>query len=463
VALDQQHWQDRLTTLAEKHGVVGASLAIRHGSETAEAAAGVLNLRTKQPATPDSLFQIGSITKVWTATLIMQLVDEGLLDLDDPVIKHLPDFAVADPEVTRTVTPLQLLSHTSGIDGDLFLDTGRGDDCVEKYVAAMTTLTQVHPQGATMSYCNSGFTVLGRLVEVLRGKSWDEVLRERLFAPLGLESAGTLPEEALLWGAATGHIGLPGQDEPIVTPQWGIYRSAGPAGLIHSTARDQLAFAQLHLSGGTAADGTRLLSEESVTAMQQPQVAVPDPYTLGSHWGLGWILMTWDGRRVFGHDGGTLGQGAFLRILPDGDLTVALCTNGGGHVRDLFEDLYGEIFGQLAGVELPRRPEPTGDSASLDAARFVGRYVREGVEMTVKKGDDGTLRMQARNTSALTASMPDPPEVTLHAFKDDVLLAKGPDDEAFTAAVFFDLGGERYVHFGARATRRVSTEVSDAS
>ena len=460
--LDQQHWQDRLTTLADKHGVVGASLALRHGDDTAEAAAGVLNLRTKQPATPDSLFQIGSITKVWTATLIMQLVDEGLLDLDEPVVKHLPDFAVADPEVSSTVTPLQLLSHTSGIDGDLFLDTGRGDDCIEKYVAAMAKLTQVHPQGATMSYCNSGFTLLGRLIEVLRGKTWDEVLRERLLVPLGLESAGTLPEEALLWGAATGHISLPGQDEPIVTPQWGIYRSAGPAGLIHSTARDQLAFAQLHLSGGTAPDGTRLLSEESVAAMQQPQVAVPDPYTLGSHWGLGWILMTWDGRRVFGHDGGTLGQGAFLRILPDAGLSVALCTNGGGHVRDLFEDLYGEIFSELAGVELPQRPTPTGEPVPVDAARFVGRYVREGVEMTVRTADDGTLRMQARNTGALTAALPDPPEVTLHPYEDDVLLAKGPDDDSFTAAVFFDLDGERYVHFGARATRRVSAEVSAA-
>lgn len=86
MALDQQHWQDRLRTLADKHGVVGASLAVGHGGDTFEVATGVLNLRTGQPATPDSLFQIGSITKVWTATLVMQLVDEGLLDLDEPVV-----------------------------------------------------------------------------------------------------------------------------------------------------------------------------------------------------------------------------------------------------------------------------------------------------------------------------------------------------------------------------------------
>src|SRR3954467_3833917 len=241
MALDAAYWQDRLTALAEKRGVVGATFAIALGDETVAAATGVLNLRTKAPATNDSLFQIGSITKVWTAVLAMQLVDEGLIDLDEPVVTYLPDFKVADAEGTRTVTTRHLLSHTSGIDGDLFLDTGRGDDCLEKYVAAMADLKQNHPLGATMSYCNSGYIVLGRLIEVVRGKTWDTVLREQLLAPLGLTSAGTLPEEALLHSAAAGHVQPPGGDLQ-VAPVWGIFRSAGPAGLIHATPRDVLAF-----------------------------------------------------------------------------------------------------------------------------------------------------------------------------------------------------------------------------
>lgn len=455
MALEAQHWQDRLTALADKHGVVGASLAIRHGDEVAEAATGVLNLRTQQPVTTDSVFQIGSITKVWTATLVMQLVDDGLLDLDEPVARHLPGFSVADEQVARTVTARQLLAHTSGIDGDLFLDTGRGDEALERYVAAMADLTQVHPQGATMSYCNSGYSLLGRLVEVLRGATWDAVLRERLLAPLGLESAGTLPEEALLWGAATGHIVPPGQSEPTVTPQWGIYRSAGPAGLLHMTARDSLALARLHLADGLAPDGNRLLSQESAVLMRQEQVAVPDPYTLGSHWGLGWILMTWDGRPVFGHDGATLGQGAFLRVLPETDLSLALNTNGGAHPRDLFEDLYGEVFEALAGVQMPRRPEPVPGAELSDIDRYTGRYAREAVEMTVEPTSDGGLQLRVRSTSPLTAGMPDPEPLQLVPYDGDVLLAKGPSDEVWNAAVFFDLDGERYLHFGARATRRV--------
>ncbi|MCW2606551.1 MAG: beta-lactamase [Frankiales bacterium] len=454
MTLDRQHWQDRLEALASKHGVVGATLAVMQGEETVEAATGVLNVRTQQPVTPDSVFQVGSITKVWTATLVMQLVDEGLLDLDEPVAKHLPGFRVADEQVSATVTARQLLAHTSGIDGDLFLDTGRGDDALERYVEAMSGLTQVHPLGATMSYCNSGYSLLGRLVEVLRGKTWDEVVKERLVAPLGLAAGGTFPEEALLWGAATGHTVVEG--EPQVVPQWGIFRSCGPAGLLHMTARDQLAFVRLHLSGGVTPDGTRLLSEASVAAMQERQVEVPDPYTLGSHWGLGWILDEVDGKQVVAHDGTTLGQNAFLRIVPEAGVAVSLLTNGGG-VRDLYEDLFTEVLSATAGITLPASPQPTGETVT-EHERFVGTYVREGVEITVRPDDDGGLQLLMKATGPLAASRPEPEPVPLRPFDGDVLLTKMPAYQSWFAAVFFDLDGERYVHLGARATRRVSTD-----
>jgi len=455
MTVDIKHWQERLALLADKHGVPGANLAILADGEVSDTAYGVLNLRTKVEATPDSLFQIGSISKVWTATLIMQLVDEGLLDLDAPVVKYLPEFKVADPEVTKTVTTRHLLTHSSGIDGDFFHDTGRGDDCVEKYVAACADLKQNHPLGATMSYCNSGYTVLGRIIEVLREKTWDAVLRERIFAPLGLTSAGTLPEEALLYRAATGHVTPPGQ-EIMVTPVWGIFRSAGPAGLIHATARDTLAFAQLHLADGVTPDGTRVLSAESAQAMRVPQVAVPDTHTLGSHWGLGWILMTWSGREVYGHDGGTLGQSAFMRIVPDAGVAVCLLTNG-GHTMDLFRDLFNEILGELAGIQLPEKPEPPAEAPKVDLTPFVGRYAREGVELTIEAEGDhlvGTMK----TTSELSAAMGDqeiPPMDIRPVDGANLFVGRLPGEESWTPFVFFTLDGVQYLHFGARATPKV--------
>ena len=141
--VDAAHWQRRLAALAKRHSVPGAQLGIlRLAGEGADdelvtVASGILNVDTGVATTTDSLFQIGSISKVWTATVAMQLVDEGLLDLDAPVVEVLPELRLADPDVTKQVTLRHLLTHTSGIDGDVFTDTGRGDDCLEKYVALL--------------------------------------------------------------------------------------------------------------------------------------------------------------------------------------------------------------------------------------------------------------------------------------------------------------------------------------
>src|SRR5688500_7087716 len=124
MALDKKELQSRLEELTKKHKVVGAAVGVLHDGEGTEAAAGVVNLNTGVEVTPDTVFQIGSMGKSWTATVVMQMVDEGKLDLDVPVQTYLPTFKVADPEVSAKVTLRHLLPHTSGIDGDHFPDTG---------------------------------------------------------------------------------------------------------------------------------------------------------------------------------------------------------------------------------------------------------------------------------------------------------------------------------------------------
>ena len=165
-----------------------------------------------------------------------------------------------------------------------------------------------------MSYCNTGFVVAGRLVEVLAGQSWDAALHERLVEPLGLTHTVTLPEDALRYRAAMGHIGPPG-DEPAPAPRWMLPRSVGPAGLISARAEDLIEFARLHLRGGRSATGTEVLRPDLVAEMQRVHVDVPNPDSLRDHWGLGWFLCDWDGATVHGHDGGTVGQFAFLKVV----------------------------------------------------------------------------------------------------------------------------------------------------
>ena len=359
--------QPRLAALIAEHDVPGAALGVLHDGEVTAVAAGVVNLRTGVEATPDTVFQIGSQGKMWTATVLMQLVDDGLVDVDQPVRTYLPGFAVADPEVSSAVTLRHLLSHTSGIDGDNFADFGRGDDCLERYVESCATLGQTHPLGATMSYCNTGFSILGRIIEVVTGKVWDAVMRERLFTPLGLTQTGTLPEEALLHRAAVGHV-KPSPDASLeVAPVWMLPRSCGPMGLINSTVADVLTFARLHLDAGKAQDGTQVVSAEGIAAMQQPQVESPDPHTLGRHWGLGVILFDWDGHFVYGHDGGTIGQSSRLRIVPDAGLAITLVANGGDTQR-VYQEIFGELVSELAGITMPSPLAPPAEPPDVDLA-----------------------------------------------------------------------------------------------
>jgi CubicO group peptidase (beta-lactamase class C family) len=449
-------WQARLDELAEQHRVPGAALAVLHEGEIAEMATGVVNAETGVEATPDSVFQIGSITKPYTATLAMQLVEEGAVGLDDPVVSALPELRLADEEATKEVTLRHLLSHTSGIEGDHFVDLGRGDDVLERYVESCAELGLSHPIGATMSYCNSGYVILGRLIERVTGQSWDAALRSRLLEPLGLTHTVTLPEEAMRFRVAHGHAVEPDQP-PRLERNWTLPRALGPAGLICATARDLVAFARLHLEGGRTPDGARILSDETVAAMREPQVRVPDRWTLGSHWGLGWILFGWDGRRVFGHDGATIGQVAFLRAVPENGVAVALLTNG-GHARDLYRSLLGELLAELCDLAIPAPLEPPAAPPAEDVSRHAGRYERVGVRIVLEPNGQGSLHGRLTHTGLLGELDDDPEEeFTLVPVTDRVFLTRFGDEDSWTPAVFYELaGGARYLHMGARATPKVA-------
>jgi dipeptidyl aminopeptidase/acylaminoacyl peptidase/CubicO group peptidase (beta-lactamase class C family) len=459
-AIDVAHWERRLAALAEKHDVPGAQLGIlRVGAggrpdELVRAATGVLNLATGQPAGVDSIFQIGSVSKVWTATVVMILVDEGAFALDTPVATILPDFALSSPEVTASLTVRHLLTHTSGIDGDIFTDTGRGDDAIEKYVALLADAPQNHPLGVTWSYCNSGFSVLGRIIEQVTGKTWDAAMREKLFGPLGLPRTVTLPEEALLHGAAVGHVEVGGTQH--VAPVWGLPRPMGPAGLITAPVADVLAFARLHLTGGVAADGTRLLSARSAVDMAELHADLPDKYSLGDSWGLGWIRFGWDGRRLIGHDGNTIGQAAFLRLLPDDGLAVTLLTNG-GNTRDLYEEFYREIFAELADVEMPRSLAPPAEPVATDITPYLGTYRRESVRMDVLDGDAGP-RLRTELLGPLAQLQEDPvEEYPLLAVSEGLYVVRPEGMQTWVPVTFYSLAtGEEYLHFGARATPKAA-------
>jgi CubicO group peptidase (beta-lactamase class C family) len=385
--VDLGHWQRRLDDLREEHDVPGATLAFVVDDEVQELASGVLNRQTGVEATTDSVFQLGSIAKVYTAALIMQLVESGDLDLDAPVVSVLPEFATIDPEATKVITTRMLLSHTSGLTCDFHLDTGRGDDSLAKYVEAAKGVAMDCPPGTAVSYSGIGYVVLGRIVEVLTGTTWDQALKDRLLTPLGLTHTMTLPEEVLPFRAAMGHLAGP-DGEQALAPAWDLMpRAAGPAARVCATAGDLVRFAKLHLDGGGAADGTRVLGPDSVAAMQRRETDVPDKWTVSADgWGLGWTLYDWDGVPGFGHDGASIGQYAYLRVVPGAGVAVALLTNGGGS-RLLYADLLRELLADLAGVTMPAPFAPAEQPPAVDITPWAGTYKREGVLITVSERD----------------------------------------------------------------------------
>ena len=231
--------------------------------------------------------------------------------------------------------------------------------------------------GVTFSYCNSGFVILGRIIEQLTGMVWDAALAEQLVAPLGLTHTWTLPEDVLRFRAAMGHVtGAAGQG-PQPAASWYEMRSIGPAGLVCATAADVVAFARLHLEDGCATDGTRVLAAASATEMQRPQVAVPNPHAMADHWGLGWALSDWGGRRVFGHDGDSIGQSAFLRVVPDAGVAVALLTNS-DRTGAFYREVYTELLAGLCDLAPPVPLDPPANRPRVDLLPPPRRGVRAG-------------------------------------------------------------------------------------
>ncbi|GIJ66681.1 serine hydrolase domain-containing protein [Virgisporangium ochraceum] len=444
-----QRWLDGAAT---RHDVPGAAIAVGVGDVLVEAATGVVNRGTGVGTTTDTLFQIGSVTKVWTAALVMQLVDEGLVDLDAPVRRYLPEFGVLDAAASASVTVRQLLSHTGGFDGDLFEDTGRGDDAVDRLLAFMRTgARQVHPPGELFSYCNAGYNVLGALVSRLRGGTWESVLRERLIGPLGATHMALFAEEAILFRAAVGHLPGTNGGPQRVTSQWQIPRSNAPAGATPCAApRELVRFGRMFLADGVAADGTRVLPAGTFAAMCEPQVTLPwlgERYT--ARWGLGFMLFEWDGVPVVGHDGGTIGQGTCWRVVPDRDVVVAVTVNGGAGGA-LIDDVLAAVLAESADLRLPPRVRPPAEPVPVDPAAYVGRYSSPAGTYEIVAADGG-LDVTTIPKGMFVEIGEEPKTARYVPLGDDRFVGAEPDEGVHPQLVFIDDG--RYL-YNSRAMPR---------
>jgi len=456
MTIDVPRIQARVAELLAAYGVPSAAVGVLHEGDLTEFAVGVRNVETREPATTDTVYQCGSMTKTWTALAFLQLVDEGKVDLDEPVRTYLPGFTVADPETSAKVTPRHLLYHTNGIE-EAYGDPGEGDDAYERMVENIADAPQVFPLGHTHGYSAAlGYAVLARILEVQDGKPWDDVMRERLFDPMGLTSTNSRHEQVDQTRAATGHLILSLAEGPVVTPVDHLPRAFGPGGNLTSTTREVLAMAHVLLHEGMAPNGKRIVSADGVLEMMRSRVPVPDPYLFGPEWALGLIVCDWHGETVYASDGSTIGQNARLRILPDSGTAIAMLTNGGPR-ESLYREVFNEILTGLGAVTIPDLPAPDA-TLTLDLSRYEGVYERPGTRYEVSaEGGKPYLTLVLDPTQAEILQKPDRLRYELLPVSETHFLMPPADasEDTQTVAIYdFTNGAAGYLHTNCRVHPR---------
>ncbi|GHO56607.1 serine hydrolase [Ktedonobacter robiniae] len=459
--IDPTQIQARVSELLSEYGIPSAAIGVLHDGEITDFAAGVKNLSTEESATTDTIYQCGSMTKTWTALAFMQLVDEGKVGLDEPVRTYLPGFKVADPEVSAKVTPRHLLNHTNGIEED-YGYPGEDDDVYERMVDNIASAPQVQPLGYTHGYSAAlGYAILARIMEVIDGKRWDDIMKDRLFDPLELTSTSSWREQVDQDRAATGHLIRSLEEGPIVSPLGYLPRAFGPGGNITSTAREVLAMAHVFLNGGKAPNGTRIVSAKIMREMMESRVPIPDPYMFGPYWALGLIVCNWHGETVYATDGSTVGQNARLRILPDSNIAISMLTNGGPR-ESFYKKVFNEILADLGAATIPDLPKPD-PTLSLDLSRYEGAYERPGVRYEVEaEGGKLYLTFILNSLQAQILDKPERIKYELLPISETHFLMPSDDplEDTQTVAIYdFKNGVAQYLHTNCRVNPRVIKDV----
>ncbi|MCO5223055.1 MAG: beta-lactamase family protein [Thermomicrobiales bacterium] len=302
--------------------VPGVSVGIFDGDDIEFAGFGITNIETGQPVAPETLFQIGSISKIFTATLAMTLVDDGLLDLDTPIVTYVPELQLGDTAARETITGRQLLTHTAGFFGDRFDDQGTGDDALEKAIRALGDVSQQTEPGELYTYCNAGIDIIGRAIENILGQTFESAMRERVFDRLGLERSTYFASEAIRHSVAVGHE-VGGEDGQMVCDPWPIPRRSNPAGGVISNVPELIRFAVMHLRNGAVGE-QRVISERSAQEMRTVQARADYIHDRG----LAWSIYDIGDLTVVEHGGATNGFMARLILIPEKNFAIAVLTNG---------------------------------------------------------------------------------------------------------------------------------------
>lgn len=361
--------------------IAGLAIAVVQGDSVVFAKGyGVREVGKPEPVDPNTLFAIGSNTKLFTAVAAGMMVDEGKMQWDDPATKHLPSFQLHDAYVTREMTLRDLLSHRSGLGrrGDLLwygTEYDRGE--VLRRVRSLAPNTSFR---SAYGYQNIMFLAAGEAVAAAAGRSWDEVIRERIFQPLGMARSNTSVRELQGDGnVARPHVRTDGKLIPV--PYRNIDNIA-PAGSINSSAREMAEWVKMLLADGSYRD-RKLLEPATLREITTPHTIIrmpPDTLFPSVHfvtYGLGVVAQDYRGVKMLWHTGGIDGMLSLVGLIPEKKLGVVVLTNTSGH-NNLFTALMYRVFDAYLGA--PQRDWSRILLAQTEAAEAQGAEQRRRME-----------------------------------------------------------------------------------
>ena len=434
-----------------RYHVPGIAIGILHDGDEDIAAYGVTNLEHPLPVDADTLFQIASITKTITATVVMRLVERGALDLDSPIRRYLPEFKLRDEEVAKRATLRHLVTHTGGWLCDCFADFGKGDDALARYVAAMAELEQLTPLGEIWHYSNSSFAVLGRLIEVVTGKTYEAAVRELLFIPLGMAKSCFNADDAITHRVAAGHVIV--DEQPRVARPWAFPRATTPVGGVVSSVRELLRYARFHLGDGRTQDGGRLLSVGSLELMRTRLAPADNDRAVG----VAWFLREIGGVTIQYHAGAAIGQQGVLMLAPERGFAIAVQTNS-GRGGLLHGDVTKWALKTFVGVDDPEPAHVRMTKSRRD--ELVARYTAALADVELRAGGEGVLLLRSISHNVLDVKpAPTDPAPAPVAFigEDRFVCLEGPMKDVRGEVLRDSAGSVRWIRAGGRVYRRLES------
>jgi CubicO group peptidase (beta-lactamase class C family) len=368
-----------VTERADALGVPGVAVGIQYEGTAQTAVHGITSVENPLAVDADTLFQFGSTGKTYTATAVLRLVDKGLVDLDAPVRRYVPELRLKDESVAERVTVLQLLNHTAGWDGDYNRNTGTGDDALAAYVAGMADIDQISPLGTEVSYNNASLSLAGHLIANVTGQTYEQAMQDLVLTPLGMDHTFFFPNDVMTRRFAVGHNNTPDGTVTVARP-WALPRAGNPAGGMSATIGDQLVWARFHLNDGRTDSGEQLLPADLVRAMRVPTVDMPGN-ALGDAVGISWMLARRGDVTLVQHGGTTIGQHSAFVLVPERGFGIAVLTNCGPNGEQLNTELVDWALEHYLGVVEAEPDLRDVDEATLD--EYAGDYDAIGLSVQV--------------------------------------------------------------------------------